>query len=143
MTLAPWDYLFEAFNSANFGDLFWPTVVVSILMLVGTVLLYNFRTQQLRAHEPYLDLYEWLLWTGVITYSLLIIYAVFVFDFFFVLLTILIGAGMFLWIRFIHFPPILTSYEQALAKQRYFARQRVSRPEATIRSSRKSSKRRR
>lgn len=143
MTLAPWDYLFKAFNSVNFGDLFWPTVVVSIVMLVGTVLLYNFRTQQLRAHEPYLDLYEWLLWTGVITYTLLIIYSIFVFDFFFVLLTILIGAGMFLWVRFIHFPPILASYEQALAKQRYFARQRVSRPEATIRSSRKSSKRRR
>ena len=37
MTLAPWEYLFFAFNAFNFPDLFWPTVYASIAALVATV----------------------------------------------------------------------------------------------------------
>ncbi len=133
MTLAPWEYLFKSFNSVNFPDLFWPTVVVSLVLLVATIVLYNVRTRQLRHHPPYLDLYEWLLWTGIIVFALLLIYAVFIFDFIFVLLTLLGGVAIFLWIRFYRFPPLFAAYETKLAKQRYFARARLSRPEATIR----------
>ena len=66
MTLAPWEYLFHAFNAFNFPDLFWPTVWASIAALAATVVLYNLRTRQLHRHRPYLDLWEWLLWTGLI-----------------------------------------------------------------------------
>ena len=38
-----------------------------------------------------------------------------------------------LWIRFLRFPPILRGYEERLAKQRYFTKQKFSRPETTIR----------
>ncbi|HEX8939435.1 MAG TPA: hypothetical protein VF763_04665 [Candidatus Limnocylindrales bacterium] len=137
MTHAPWEYLFLAFNSENFHDVFWPTVVVSIVLLVLLVALYAVRTRQLRHHAPYLGLYEWLLWTGVIVFGLLLTYAVFVFDFLFVLLTMLVGAAMFLWIRFVRFPPELAAYEQRLARQRYWSRARLSRPEATIRPRKK------
>lgn len=133
MTLLPWEYLFRSFNSVNFPDLFWPTVLVSLVLLVATIVLYNVRTRQLRHHPPYLDLYEWLLWTGIIVFSLLLLYAVFIFDFIFVLLTLLGGVAIFLWIRFYRFPPLFAAYETRLAKQRYFARSRLSRPEATIR----------
>ncbi len=133
MTLLPWEYLFTSFNSHLFPDLFWPTVAVSIVGLVVTVVLYNVRTRQLRHHPPYLDLYEWLLWTGIIVFSLLLMYAIFVFDFLFVVVTIVGGAAIYLWIRFYHFPPIFEAYETRLAKQRYFARSRLAHPEATIR----------
>jgi len=134
VTLAPWEYLFVSFNSHNFHDLFWPTIVVSIVGLVAVVALYNVRTRQLHRHPPYLDLYEWLLWTGVITFFLLVMYGLFVFDFLFVLLTELIGLGTLVWIRFVRFPPILAGYERQLARQRYFSRQRFTRPESTIRT---------
>ncbi len=139
MTLPPWEYLFLSFNSRNFHDLFYPTWIASLVLLVGLIVIYNVRTRQLRHYPPYLELYEWLLWTGVIMFSLLLIYSVFVFDFIFVLLTIAIGSGVFVWIRFVRFPPILAAYEQRLAKQRYFTRSKYARPEATIRS--KASKR--
>jgi hypothetical protein len=141
---APWDYLFVAFNSFNFHDLFYPTWVVSLVLLVALVVLYNVRTRQLRHHPPYLELYEWLLWTGVITFSLLLVYSVFVFDFIFVFLTIVIGCGVFVWVRFMRFPPILATYEQKLARDRYLSRFKYARPEATIRQKggRKSRRRR-
>ncbi len=141
MKLAPWEYLFESFNAFNFPDLFWPTVIASIAGLVVLVLLYNVRTRQLHRHRPYLDLYEWLLWTGLITFSLLLIGAVFVFDFILVLATGLIGIGTLVWVRFRRFPPLLLAYEQRLVRQRYVARTRTADPEATIR--RRSNRRQR
>jgi hypothetical protein len=141
VTLAPWQYLFVSFNSHEFHDLFWPTIVASLVLLVVLVAVYNIRTRQLRHHPPYLDLYEWLLWTGVILFFLLVIYGLFVFDFIFVIVTEVIGLGVMVWVRFIHFPPLLAAYERQLAKQRYFSRQRYVRPETTIRP--KTARRRR
>jgi RsiW-degrading membrane proteinase PrsW (M82 family) len=141
LTKAPWEYLFDAFNSRNFPDLFWPVTIASIVLLAAYVILYNIRTRQLHRHKDFLDLYEWLLWTVVITFSLLIIEAVFVFSFIFVLATILIGLATLAWVRFIRFPPILRAYEVRLAKARYVSRQRYAHPETTIRT--KGARRRR
>lgn len=143
MKLLPWQYLFLPFNSRNFHDLFYPTWVGSLVLLAAVVILYNVRTRQLRGHPPYLDLYEWLLWTGVITFGLLLVYALFVFDFLFVIITIVGGMGVFVWVRFIHFPPILAAYEAKLARQRYFSRLKFAHPESTIRTATRPNRRRR
>ena len=133
MKLAPWQYLFLPFNSRNFHDLFYPTWVGALVLLTVLVILYNIRTRQLHGHAPYLDMYEWLLWTGVIGLGLLLIESLFVFDFLFVVVTIVITCAVFAWARFVHFPPLLAAYEQKLARQRYFSRTKFARPEATIR----------
>ena len=133
MTRAPWEYLFESFNAFNFPDLFYQTAVASIVGLLVLIVLYNVRTRQLHRHRPYLDLWEWLLWTGLITFSLLLVGAVFAFDFFLVLSTAVAGVATLVWIRFRRFPPIILAYERQLARQRYVSRQRTSDPETTIR----------
>lgn len=141
MRLPPWEYLFLAFNAVNFPDMFGPVVLSSLGLLVATVVLYNVRTRAFHRHPPYLDLYEWLLWTSVVMFSLLLIFSVFVFDFLFVLTTIIGGTAIFVWVRFVHFPPIFEGYERKLARERYFTRSKFARPEATIRA--KTAKRRR
>lgn len=133
MTLPPWDYLFESFSSHNFPDLFHPTWIAAAVLLVVLAVLYYVRTKALHRHQPYVDLWEWLWWTGLITFSLIIIEALFVFDFFIVLLTQIIGLGTLVWIRFVRFPPILRAHEQRLARERYFTKQKFADPEATIR----------
>lgn len=133
MTLPPWDYLFESFNSHNFPDLFHPTWIAAALLLVVLAVLYNVRSRNLHKHPPYLDMWEWMWWTGLITFSLLVVEALFVFDFLLVLLTEIVGIGMLVWIRFLRFPPILHAHEQRLARERYFSKQKFADPEATIR----------
>ena len=133
MTLAPWDYLFLSFNSGNFADLFYPTWIAALVLLVVLIVLYNVRTKALHRHPPYVDLWEWLWWTGLITFSLLLIEAVFQFDFILVLATEIIGLGTLVWVRFRRFPPLLRAHEQRLARQRYFTKQKFADPEATIR----------
>ena len=141
MNKLPWEYLFNSFNAENFPDLYLPLTVASLVALIATVIFYNVRTRQLHRHSVYLQMYEWLLWTGVIAFGLMLVYFVFHFDWIIVLSTLVAGLATMVWVRFIRFPPYFRAYERQLAKQRYFTRERFTRPESTIRS--RSSRRRR
>lgn len=137
----PWEYLFKPFNEASFPDLWMPLFVASVLGLIATIVVYNVRTRQLHRHAVYVQMYEWLLWSGIIMFGLMLVYVVFSFDWILVIATLAGGLGTMVWARFIRFPPEFRAYERQLAKQRYFTRDRYSRPESTIRS--RSSRRRR
>jgi hypothetical protein len=139
--LWPWEYLFKPYAGWSVPDLYGPLVWASIIALIGTIVVYNVRTRQLHRHAIYLQMYEWLLWTGIITFALMIVYWMFSFDMIIVLSTLVTGLGAMVWIRFVRFPPDFRAYERQLAKQRYFSRQRFAHPESTIRA--KSSRRRR
>ena len=49
----------------TFPDLYTPLWVASLVLLVVLVVLYNARTRALHRHAAYLDMWEWLLWTGI------------------------------------------------------------------------------
>ena len=134
MTLLPWEYLFLAFNRTNFTDIYDLTWVSAVVLFLVTIVLYNLRTRALHRHKPYVEMWEWLLWTSVITYFLIVIGAMFLFDFFLVLGTLLVGLATLVWVRFRRFPPIFEVYEQKLARERYYSKTRFTRPEVTIRS---------
>jgi hypothetical protein len=140
VTLLPWDYFFDSFSGPNFPDLYTPVWVGALGLLIALIVVYAVRTRQLHRHRLYLDMWEWLLWTGIITFFLVDMGALFVFDFIIVLLILTIGLGVMVWVRFVRYPPLFDAYDLQLAHQRYIARVKSSRPEATIRT--KASKRR-
>lgn len=133
MTLPPWEYLFEAFNRRNFPDLFNLTWIAALGLLIVLVVLYITRTRALHRHAPYLEMWEWIWWTGLITFSMILIACVFVFDFFLVLGIEIAGIGTLVWVRFRRFPPFLAAYEKQLAKQKYASARKFADPDATIR----------
>jgi uncharacterized membrane protein len=139
--LPPWEYLFKPFNQANFPDIWMPLLVASLVGLIATVVVYNVRTRQLHRHAVFVQMYEWLLWAGIITFGLMLVYVVFSFDWIIVFATLVVGLGTMVYARFLRFPPYFRAYERQLAKQRYFTRDRYARPESTIRA--RSSRRRR
>ena len=141
VTLFPWDYFWLSFNKVNFPDLFDPIWMASLVLLVVLLAAYYVRTRQLHRHRLYLDMWEWLLWTGLITFLLVVIGAVFQFDFAVEMVILVTGLAVFVWVRFIRYPALFEAYEHQLARQRYLARSRASRPDATIRS--KAGRRRR
>jgi len=130
---APWDYIWRPFNQHIFPDLFTPTWVASLVLLIGLVVIYNVRTKALHRHAPFLDMYEWLLWTGLTSLGLVLTASLFAFDLIIILIIEVIGLATLIWVRFVRFPPILDAYEHRLAKQRYFTKTKFARPEATIR----------
>ncbi len=137
----PWEYLFKAFTQYNVPDLYGPLTVASLLWLIASIAVYNLRSRQLRRHTVYVQMYEWMMWTGVVTASLMLVYWVFHFDMILVLGTLVAGLGTLVWVRYRKFPPEFAAYERQLAKQRYFTRERFAHPETTIRA--KNSRRRR
>ncbi len=141
MQLLPWEYLFKSFTQINVPDLYGPLTFASLLWLIASIAVYNVRTRQLRRHAVYGQMYEWLMWTGVLTSSLMLVYWIFHFDMIIVLGTLFGGLATMVWIRYRRFPPEFAAYERQLAKQRYFTRERFAHPETTIRA--KSSRRRR
>ena len=133
MKQLPWEYFWVAFSKINFPDLFDPLWIASLILLVVLIVLYVLRTRALHRHKLYLDMWEWLFWAGLITFFLLIVGAIFAFDFAVVL--VILGSGLLTmaYARFRRYPPLFEAYEHQLARQRYLARTRQSRPEATIR----------
>ena len=144
MRLPPWEYLFIPFNPHTFPDLFTPMWVASLILLGVLVVLYNVRTRALHRHAVYLEMWEWLLWTGLALFGLVLTASVFSFEFIVLLVILGVGLSVLLWVRFIRYPPILHAYEVRLAKQRYFTKTKFSKPEATIRpkAARRSKRRR-
>ena len=129
MTLAPWEYLFTAFTGDNFPDTLPPDVDrrASVLLVVLTIL-YNVRTRALHRHPPYLEMWEWLWWTGLITFSMLIIESLFVFDYF----TRADdpdrrASGRWSGSASSGSRRFFTAYEARLARDRYVTRQRLRR----------------
>ena len=133
----PWNQistLLVGFTTQNFPAIFQVTWQLSLALLVLGIIFYNFQGRRMHAYTVFLDLNEWLMWTTVGVFSLLLMYSVFGFDFIFVLPTMVGGGLLFLWIRFWHFPPLIRAYEERLARQRYFQRSKTSHPSETIRS---------
>jgi hypothetical protein len=135
--LGPLDYLGKVqFTTDNFPDIFMPIWVASLALLIGTVVLYNVRVRQLHRHEPLRSLQEWLLWTGLITFGLVLVGTVFSFYFLFILAFIISGLIAFVWIRFFRFPPYIAAYNEQLRRARFFSQARYKQAEATVRSRR-------
>jgi hypothetical protein len=137
------DPLFKVFDEGHFSDLFQPIWVAALVLLIGTVVLYNVRSRQLHRHEPLRTLQEWLLWTGLTTFGLILVGAVFHFYFLFVFLFIMIGIATFIWVRFFRFPPIIAAYNEQLRRARFFSQARYRQAEATVRTRRNRGGRRR
>src|SRR5207244_10786125 len=125
----PWEYLFRPFNPHLFPDLFTPTWVASLVLLIGLVVLYNVRTKALHRHAPYLDLYEWLLWTGLTFFGLLLTASLFAFDLILVLIIEVIGLAVLAWVRFVRFQPMVDESEDRVAQQTCLAQSKVRTPE--------------
>jgi O-antigen/teichoic acid export membrane protein len=131
------------FSPQNFPDLFDPVWIASLGLLVVAVVLYNVQVRRLHRHPPLVALQEWLLWTAIAVFGLLLVYAIFKFYFIFVLITVVVGLATFVWIRFIRFPPLIRAYNVQVQRARSMTQARYRRPEATIRPRKTRQRRRR
>lgn len=151
MKVSPLEDLFWYLNKpfvggqpeSGFPDIFHPIWIAAAVLLVLTVVLYNVRVRQLHRHEPLRSMQEWLLWTGLITFGLILVGTVFRFYFLFILLFIVVGLAAFVWIRFFHFPPYIEAYNEQLRRARFFSQTKYKAAESTLRVKRNRGGRRR
>ncbi|MEO6349638.1 MAG: hypothetical protein ABIP53_03215 [Candidatus Limnocylindrales bacterium] len=134
------DPLAKQFTAQNFSDIFNPIWIAALLGLLISIVLYNVRSRQLHRHEPLRTMQEWLLWTGLTMFGLILIGALFRFYFLFVLLFMVIGILVFIWVRFYRFPPYIEAYNEQVRRARFFSQARYKQAEATVRAKRSSAR---
>src|SRR5262245_39684913 len=100
VTLLPWEYFWIGFNKDNFPDLFDAIWVSSLVLLVVLIVLYAVRTRALHRHRLYLDMWEWIFWTGLITFFLLVVGSIFQFDFAVILVILATGLSVLAYASF-------------------------------------------
>lgn len=127
-------FLDGGFSEGNFPDLFYPITIAALVLLVATVVLYNVQARRLRRHPPLVNLNEWLFWTGLTVFGLLLVYAIFKFYFVFVLITLIVGIGTMVWIRWFRFPPLIRVYNAVLRREQYQSQKRYATADSTIRT---------
>ncbi len=127
-------FLEGGFNPDNFPDLFYPITIASLVFLVATVVLYNVQTRRLKHHPPLLNLNEWLFWTGLSVFGLMVVYSIFQFYFVFMLGTLIVGIGTMIWIRWYRFPPLIVAYNAILRREQYLSQKKYASAESTIRT---------
>ena len=146
MHLSPNEYLIPGvqFTRDNFPDLYDPIWVAALVLFIGTIVLYNVRVRQLHRHEILRSMQEWLLWTGITTFGLVLVGTVFSWYFLFIFITLVIGISVLIWIRFFRFPPYIDAYNEQLRRARFFSQSKYKAAEATVRTRRtRGSQRRR
>ncbi len=131
--------LLTKFNSVEFRDLFYPISFAALVLLIAAIVLYNVQTRRLHRHPVLVTLQEWLLWTGICTFGLILVCAIFSFYFLVVLGTIIVGCATFIWIRFVRFPPLIAAYNNQMRRARFYSQQRYKTAEATVRSRKSAS----
>lgn len=135
MNQDPIDALFRTgFTADAFPDLFWPIFIAALALFAATIVLYLVQTRRLRRHPPLVALQEWLFWTGLAVFGLLIVSAIFKFILIIVLGTVIVGLIVFVWVRFFYFPPQIEAYNAQLRRARFLSQSKYRNPEATIRS---------
>lgn len=134
---SPLDYLKLGFAQDEFPDLFDPIWISALILLIVQVVMYNVLTRRYRRYPPLVSLQEWMLWTGITFFGLVLVGAVFRFSFIFILAIIAGGVGFYAWARFVHWRPLIELYNEQLKRQRFFSQARYKHPEATVRSKRR------
>lgn len=86
----PWEYLFVALN-ARLGTFYTPFWMVNLALFIMTIVAYSVATRGSRARGVLGDEWEYLLWIGVTTFGLNLIYAAFQWYGIFPIATTLIG----------------------------------------------------
>jgi hypothetical protein len=86
----PWEYLFVALN-AELGTFYTPFWVVNLALFIVTIVAYTVATRGTRGKGVLGDEWEYLLWIGVTTFGLNLVYAAFQWYGLFPIATTLVG----------------------------------------------------
>jgi hypothetical protein len=112
----PWEYLFVALN-ARLGTFYTPFWMVNLALFIMTIVAYAAATRGSRAKGVLGDEWEYLLWIGVSTFGLNLIYAAFQWYGIFPIATTLIGFYLLRDTVVNRFPPQVSDGIEATLKR--------------------------
>jgi hypothetical protein len=111
--------LFDPFTPLDFGDLFTTMWVGSLVILVGSVIVFNIAQSRYRRYPAILSLHEWIFWSILVTWGIVPLLVVIHVPFFLLLLIIVPGLAVATYAAFVKFPPIIEAANVEIRRRRF------------------------
>jgi hypothetical protein len=111
--------LFDSLTPANFPDLFTLLWVGALVVVIGSIAVYNLAQQRYRRYPAILALHEWIFWALVVSWGLVPLLVIIHVPFLLVLLVVIPGMAVAAWAAFIKFPPIIAAANDEIRRRRF------------------------
>ncbi len=111
--------LLDPLTTINFPDLFTLLWVVSLVIIVGAVVVYNMAQRRYRRYPAILTLHEWVFWPIIVTWGIVPLLVIIHVPMLLVLLVVIPGMAVAAWAAFIRFPPIIASANDEIRRRRF------------------------
>ena len=111
--------LFDAVTPLNFPDFFTLLWVISVIILVGAVWVYNMAGRRYRRYPAILALHEWVFWSIVVTWGIVPLLVIIHVPLLLILLVVVPGMAVAIWATFVRFPPIIAAANDEIRRRRF------------------------
>lgn len=111
------DVLFNSLDT--YPDLFTLMWVSGLVLLVGSVVVYNVAQNRYRRYPAILALHEWVFWPVAIAWGITPLLVVIHVPLLLLLLIQLPALGVLLWATFVKFPPVIAEANDEIRRRRY------------------------
>jgi hypothetical protein len=111
--------LLDPLTPDNFPDLFTLLWIVSLVIIVGAILVYNLAQRRYRRYPAILTLHEWVFWSIIVTWGMVPLLVIIHVPMLLVLLVVLPGMAIAAWAAFIRFPPIIAAANDEIRRRRF------------------------
>jgi hypothetical protein len=111
--------LLDPLTPDNFPDLFTLLWIVSLVIIVGAILVYNLAQRRYRRYPAILSLHEWIFWSIVVTWGIVPLLVIIHVPLLLILLIVLPGMAVAAWATFVRYPPIIAAANDEIRRRRF------------------------
>ena len=111
--------ILDPFTPLNFPNLFTMMWVGSLLIVVGSIVVYNLAQRRYRRYPTILALHEWVFWSIVITFGITPLLVVIHVPLLLLLLVLLPGIAIAAYATFVRFPPQIAAANDEIRRRRF------------------------
>ena len=112
-------FLFDPLTPITYPDLFTLLWVAGLLILVGSVVVYNIAQARYRRYPAILALHEWIFWPIAIGWGITPLLVVIHVPLLLLLLILFPAMGIAAYATFLRFPPIIATANDEIRRRRY------------------------
>ncbi len=112
-------FLFDPLTPITYPDLFTLMWVAGLLILVGSVVVYNLAQARYRRYPAILALHEWIFWPIAIGWGITPLLVVIHVPLLLLLLILVPAMAAAAYATFIRFPPIIATANDEIRRRRY------------------------
>ena len=111
--------LFDPFTPISFGDLFTTMWVGALVIVVGSLVVYNLAQRSYARYPAILALHEWIFWAILVPWLLVPLLVVIHAPLALLLLLVVPGMAVAAYAAFVRFPPIIEAANVEIRRRRF------------------------